>query len=222
MAFIGQPRGDRADSGIASIASRTKVGTSLEPSASLQTLRELWRQNFVLRYQRFSWWAHKDSNLGPASSADTATPCGHHRPACFSGEANGHRAGLVSETSFSVNAPSENIAGSRIRTRPLHSRYISAVPTPQTSGNLSLLVGVADQLRPVHQDRLTRLKSCGLTGMSSGNGARTWWRLSRQRRGKSWRLSLAVSLGNSRSLDCQSSGGFPLGYQTRDRGPSLA
>jgi hypothetical protein len=62
----------------------------------------------------------------------------------FSGEANGHRAALVSETSFSVNAPSENIAGSRIRTRPLHGRYIGAVPAPQISGNVGLLlVGVA-------------------------------------------------------------------------------
>ena len=67
-----------------------------------------------------------------------------HSEHSFSGEANGHRAALVSETSFWVNAPSENIAGSRIRTRPLHGRYIGAVPTPQISANLGLLlVGVA-------------------------------------------------------------------------------
>ena len=67
-----------------------------------------------------------------------------HSEHSFSGEANGHRAALLSETSFWVNAPSENIAGSRIRTRPLHGRYIGAVPTPQISANLGLLlVGVA-------------------------------------------------------------------------------
>ena len=47
-------------------------------------------------------------------------------------------------TKRSVYLVGENVAGSRIRTRPLHGRYIGAVPTPQISGNLSLLlVGVA-------------------------------------------------------------------------------
>ena len=47
-------------------ASRTNVGTPLEPFPSLRTPAELWCKNLVLEFQWFDWWAHKDSNLGPA------------------------------------------------------------------------------------------------------------------------------------------------------------
>jgi hypothetical protein len=47
-------------------ASRTNVGTPLEPFPSLRTPAELWCKNLVLEFQLFDWWAHKDSNLGPA------------------------------------------------------------------------------------------------------------------------------------------------------------
>jgi hypothetical protein len=47
-------------------ASRANVGTSLEPFASPRTLEEPRCKDFVLEFQWFDWWAHKDSNLGPA------------------------------------------------------------------------------------------------------------------------------------------------------------
>ena len=45
---------------------RANVGTPLEPFASLRMLEEPRRQDFVLDFQWLDWWAHKDSNLGPA------------------------------------------------------------------------------------------------------------------------------------------------------------
>src|SRR4029077_21107545 len=47
-------------------ASRANVGTSLEPFASPRTLEEPRCKDFVFEFQGFDWWAHKDSNLGPA------------------------------------------------------------------------------------------------------------------------------------------------------------
>jgi hypothetical protein len=44
-------------------ASRTNVGTPLEPFRSLRTPAELRCKNLLLKLQLFDWWAHKGSHF---------------------------------------------------------------------------------------------------------------------------------------------------------------
>ena len=62
----GEPSVNRVHSPRGGRSRATRAGTPLEPFASLRTLEEPRCKDLLLEFQWFDWWAHKDSNLGPA------------------------------------------------------------------------------------------------------------------------------------------------------------